>query len=252
MMDPAHIERVLDILRDGATTNSLGCYHDSTAREFHVTLTGVEDPILVLTQEFAVGLLTRNRPDAVAIARYEIGRAVDRHTESRNADDRQAGVHRVSHFKNVCKCGAVVSQCRCPSRDKVTKVVCDSCTTCAPDGVKPQDTEPEGANEPLASQIDRLGAFLMEHYPREIGRGWPDGTDAGQGGAIDNVIRLLTPGGANPAPREPESDVDWSDKIQFRETAIRLTVPATIAIQGDAIGQIAAAIGHHVAQDIKA
>lgn len=54
-------------------------------------------------------------------------------------------------------------------------------------------------NEPLGDQIRRLGEYLMERYPSEIGRGYPDGTNQGEEGAIDVAIRLLN-GGTNPAP----------------------------------------------------
>ena len=36
----------------------------------------------------------------------------------------------MSHFMDVCKCGAGINQCRCMSLDKVKTVVQDTCPQC--------------------------------------------------------------------------------------------------------------------------
>lgn len=98
--------------------------------------------------------------------------------------------------------------------------------------------------EPLEDQVERLGQFLMEHYPREIGRGYP-GQRGGDEGAIDIAIRLLTPGGSNPAGRRPEGPADWSETLKYP-----LIVTNVINSSRD-VEELAALVGQRIADDLR-
>lgn len=65
-----------------------------------------------------------------------------------------------AHFIEVCPtCGAVVSQCRCPSPNKARRVSTRPCAACSGQGVQPQPAPPpgEGAEQPPH-------CVCLEHY----------------------------------------------------------------------------------------
>lgn len=225
MMEPETIQKVVGVLSEacimatqGTSETMLASYcHDEG--NFAIMYRG--DQKWTASEEYAAGLLARD--DRVRFVAEQLRELLPAEAVTTSRGLSSIG----THFQNVCRCGVVVSQCRCPG-PKVTNVVQEECPACADVRKVASDTcdrppagwscsrEPghEGPcaalpvhqggpdNEPYDKQISRLADFIMEKFPDEIGRGYPNGMNTGSEGAIDVAIRLLN-GGANPRPQPP-------------------------------------------------